>query len=650
MAVAVLNPSVDPARRQRYLLATSGALIVVGLAAGTLASGARMADVLLVAAALVAGADIARRALAGLRRRDVTIELLVTVAAIGALAIGELWEAAAVTFLFTVGAFLEARTLARTRRALGALLGLAPDDATVLRDGRELVVTPFELAVGDLVVVKPGARIPVDGEIVAGSAAVDESSITGEPLPVEREVGDGVFTGTVSYGALRVRATGVGADTTLARIIRRVEAAQEAKAPSQRFIERFARVYTPAMMVLSAATFAVTRDAHLALTLLVISCPGALVIATPVAVVAGIGRAARRGVLLKGGEHLERAAHLSAVVFDKTGTLTTGRPALTDVVPLHPALIDVRGSGGDGVAGADLGGTGLAGASHPGSDPGAVVRWAARAELGSEHPLARPILDASGDARGLPYPERFQNYAGLGVRATVEGREVTVGSLALFAELGLPLNDDVRRTAARLQRKGRTAVAVGLDGVVIGILGIRDTLRDSARPMLAALRALGIRRLAMLTGDAAGTATAIAGEAGLQEVHAELLPEGKLDVIELLQRDGEVVAMVGDGVNDAPALAAADVGVAMGAAGTRVALETAPVALMTDDLGKLVEAVRLARATRRVILQNVAIALVTVVGLLVGVFAGEVHMASGMLVHQASVLVVIANALRLSRA
>ena len=613
-------------------MAASGILLLLALAARFLLDAPVVADSLLVVAALVAGSDIARRAVAGLLRRDVTIELLVTVAAVGAVAIGEVWEAAAVTFLFTFGAFLEARSLVRTRRALGALLDLTPDTATVLRDGREEVVSPFEVAVGDTVIVKPGGRIPVDGEVVSGQAAVDESSITGEPLPVDRNVGDGVYTGTISHGALRVRATGVGADTTLARIIRRVEEAQEAKAPSQRFIERFARVYTPAMMLLSAVVFAATRDAHVALTLLVISCPGALVIATPVAVVAGIGRAARRGILLKGGEHLERAGHLSAVVFDKTGTLTTGRPVLTEVIALHPALV---------AAGA------------PARDPNAarddVLRWAASAEMGSEHPLARPILEASSGAGPLPYPERFESFTGLGVRATVEGRHVIVGSIALLSELGVPSTVDAARAIATLQEQGRTAVAVAVDGVTIGVLGIRDTLRESARPAIAALRALGIRRLVMLTGDASGTAAAIASEAGIDEVHAELLPDAKLGFIERLQREGEVVAMVGDGVNDAPALAAADVGVAMGAAGTRVALETAPVALMTDDLGKLAEAVRLARTTRRVIGQNVAIALVTVAGLLAGVLAGEVHMAGGMLVHQASVLLVIANALRLTR-
>jgi Zn2+/Cd2+-exporting ATPase len=627
-------------RHRGWRLLGSGLLIAAGLVAMRHAEGRVLGEGLLLAAAVWAGVGILGRAVAGLRRRDVTIELLVSVAAIGALVIGEVWEAAAVTWLFTLGAFLEARSLARTRRALGALLDLTPETATVLRDGRPTVVSPFEVEVGETVIVQPGGRIPVDGEVTEGAAAVDERSITGEPLPVDRGPGDTVFTGTVSHGFLQVRAQGVGADTTLARIVARVEEAQEAKAPRQRFIERFARVYTPAMLGASALVYGLTRDAHLALTLLVISCPGALVIAAPVASVAGIGRAAQRGVLLKGGDHLERLAHVTAVVFDKTGTLTAGRPALTEVIAFQPAAA---------VAAATSHGTKGASATDAGAEAD-LLRWAASAEMGSEHPLARPILEASARVAALPFPERFESFTGLGVRARVDGRTVVVGNAPLFAHLGLPLAAAGAEALASLGARGRTAVAVTVDGVTLGVLGIRDTLRPSAKAAVADLRALGVSRLAMLTGDVAATARAIAEETGLDEVRAGLLPEAKLAYVRDLQRAGEVVAMVGDGVNDAPALAAADVGVAMGAAGTRVALETAPVALMSDDLGKLGDALRLARATVRVSHQNLAIALVTVAALMTGVLLGEVHMAGGMLVHQASVLLVIANGLRLVRA
>ncbi len=604
------------ARRRGAVLLTSGVLIALGLAVTHLAGAGAIGRTALAAAAVVAGADVLRRALAGLRRRDVTIELLVSVAVIGALTIGEVWEAAAVTFLFTLGAYLEARALTKTRASLSTLLALLPDEATVLRDGVRVQVAPDDVVLGETVLVTPGGRIPVDGVIEDGAAAVDESSVTGEPLPVDRGPGDTVRTGTLSHGPLRVRATGVGADTTLARIVRRVEEAQEAKAPVQRFIERFARVYTPSILVLAIAVFAFTGDVRLALTLLVISCPGALVIATPVAIVAGIGRAARSGVLLKGGEVLERAAQLSAVVFDKTGTLTTGRPELTDVVSLGVATEEE------------------------------VLHLAASAEVGSEHPLARPILAAA--PRALSLPERFESVRGLGVRAVVEGRDVVVGSVAMLHAAGVAPSSAALHAVAALEGAGRSAVLVAADGHVIGVLGLRDMLRDSAAPAIAALRHAGVRRVVMLTGDTARSAAPIAREAGVDEVHAEALPETKLALIETLQREGEVVAMVGDGVNDAPALAAADVGIAMGAAGTRIALETAPVALLRDDLMSLVQGLRIARATRRVIAQNVAIALATVAGLLAGVLAGEVHMALGMLVHQGSVLLVVANALRLT--
>jgi len=604
------------ARRRGAVLLASGVLIALGLALLHLADASALGRAALAAAAVVAGADVLRRALNGLRRRDATIELLVSVAVIGALVIGEVWEAAAVTFLFTLGAFLEARALTKTRASLSALLALLPDEAEVLRDGVRVRVAPEDVALGETVLVTPGGRVPVDGVITVGEAAVDESSVTGEALPVDRCPGDTVRTGTLSYGPLRVRATGVGADTTLARIVRRVEEAQEAKAPVQRFIERFARVYAPSILVLAVTVFAFTGDVRLALTLLVISCPGALVIATPVAIVAGIGRAARSGVLLKGGEVLERVAQLSAVVFDKTGTLTTGRPELTDVV-------------------------GLGGAAEE-----EVLHLAASAEVGSEHPLARPILAAA--PRALSLPERFESVRGLGVRAVVEGRDVVVGSVAMLRSAGVTPPSAALHAVAALEGDGRSAVLVAADGDVIGVLGLRDTLRDSAAPAIAALRRAGVRRVAMLTGDTARGAAPIAREAGVDEVHADALPETKLALIEALQREGEVIAMVGDGVNDAPALAAADVGIAMGAAGTRIALETAPVALLRDDLMALAEGLRIARATRRVIAQNVAIALATVAGLLAGVLAGEVHMALGMLVHQGSVLLVVANALRLT--
>lgn len=636
--------------RRRILMLLSGLLIVVAWSAEWLASWTSVRHLLLAVAALLAGGEIALRACRSLRQRHISIELLVTIAAGGALIIGETWEAAAVTFLFLLGAYLEARTMSRTRSALGALLAVAPRKAVVLRDGEEVEVSPHQVARGETVLVRPGGLVPVDGIVSGGWSSVDESSITGESMPVEKEAGNKVFAGTVNQnGLLRVEATGVGADTTLARIIRRVEEAQEAKAPAQQFIERFARWYTPAIIGLSAIAYLWTGDVRLGLTLLVIGCPGALVISTPVSVVAGIGRAAQRGILIKGGQYLENAGKVSALALDKTGTLTEGKPRLTDIVVLAPQPLAVA-AGAAPVA--QLNGWHSDDRSAAEQE---VLWWAAVAEAGSEHPLAQPIMQAMTQtqaANGEPLPEAdyFEMVPGRGIRAGYQDREIVVGNEAWLEENGALLDEQTRMAMAQLKEDGKTAVLVGLDGTAIGALGIADTLRESAASLKREAQAAGIERIVMLTGDDPRTARAIAASAGIDEVHAGLLPEEKLAVIKKLQAEGHTVAMVGDGINDAPALATADVGIAMGAAGTAVAIETADVALMSSDLHKIVEAMRLSRATVGNIRQNVVIALLTVAALLAGVLLGKVHMAAGMFVHELSVLVVILNGMRLLRA
>jgi Cd2+/Zn2+-exporting ATPase len=593
----------------------SGALIAASALAGLVSAPARIA--LLVAAAVVAGAPIVRRAVLGLRHRTVGIELLVTIAVVGALAIGEVWEAAAVTFLFAVGGALEASALARTRRAVGALVDLTPREAVVLRDGEQVTVPADEVAVGETVVLKPGARVPVDGEVLDGAVVVDESTVTGESVPVERAAGAPLIAGTVvASGAAHVRAAGVGPDTMLARVIELVEEAQEHKAPAQAAMERFARVYTPAVVLL-AAVVGVLGDVRAALTLLVIACPGALVISMPAALAAGIGAAARRGVLVKGGRYLEAAARLGVVALDKTGTLTTGRLVVADVVPTADLAADD------------------------------VLRWAATAETASEHPVAAAVLRAAAD-RGLPVPGRVdaaEPLAGLGVRAEWRGRAVQVGSPRFLADLAGA--DAAAPVAAAQAAAGRTPLVVALDGRVVGVVGVADAVRPEAAAAVAALRRAGVRHVAMLTGDDPRVARAVAAQVGIDDVRAGLLPADKLAAVADLRARGPV-AMVGDGVNDAPALATADLGIAMGGGGTAVALETADVALMTDDLGRLAELVRLARRTRRVLVQNVVVSLATVAALLVGALGG-LSMGHGMLVHEASVLVVVVNAVRLLR-
>lgn len=627
----------SPNQRRQLLTVISGALIALALAARYLLDQPGWHNGLMAVAALVAGSDIAQRAWHSLRQRHVSIELLVTIAAGGALVIGEYWEAAAVTFLFLFGAYLEARTLNRTRQVLQGLLELAPTTAIVLRHGRQEEVMPYEVAAGEVVLVKPGTKIPVDGIVVDGRSAVDESAITGEPIPEEKVPESAVYAGTVNQaGLLKVRATGVGADTTLARIIRRVEEAQEEKAPTQRFIERFARWYTPSIIGLSGLAYLVTRDLELALTLLVIGCPGALVISTPVSVVAGIGRAAKRGILIKGGEYLENAGKITALALDKTGTLTEGRPVVTDVIVLEPEWA-YAASGPGTVAAAPL-------------DQQQLLRWAAIAEAPSEHPLAQAIVSAVATTEPLPEADEFETFTGRGVQAIYLGHAITVGTTELMVDMGIPLPEVTPIHLHNLRAAGKTAVVVAVDGAVIGVLGIADRLRPTAPEMWRQLRQAGLKQSAMLTGDDARTAQAIAAEAGVTAVYADLLPEDKLAVIRRLQQEGHVVAMVGDGINDAPALAAADIGIAMGAAGTDVAIETADIALMTNDLLKIPEAIRLSRATLNNIRQNVVIALVTVGLLLAGVLMGKVHMAGGMLVHEASVMIVILNGMRLLRA
>ena len=640
----------SPAERRRSIAVASGVLIAVALVADWLLGWRDLRTALMVAAALFAGADIAVRAWAALRVRHLGIEVLVTIAAAGALVIGEVWEAAAVTFLFALGGYLEARTLDGTRRAIQTLLEVAPATATVLREEVQVTVSAAEVEPGDLVLIKPGAKVPVDGTVVSGRTAMDESAITGESVPTEKQPGDRVFAGTVNQGGLlRVRATAIGADTTLGRIIARVEEAQEAKAPAQRFIERFARWYTPAVLTLAVVAYLVSRDVALALTLLVIGCPGALVISIPVSVVAGIGRAAREGILIKGGEHLERAGRITALALDKTGTLTEGRPRLTQVAALSRVL--ATGTGTDAEQALDVcdasAGEGASGCAPAHLD---LLWTAAVAENGSEHPLARPILAQASTLGDVPSPDHLDIVAGRGIRALHRGSRIDVGSAAALHEWGIGVPATATRQSREIANHGGTPLMVAVDGALAGLLGVADAPRANAASALRRLRGVGVRRMVMLTGDSDAAANAIARAVGIDEVHAGLLPGEKLDRIRQLQRDGEVVAMVGDGINDAPALARADVGIAMGAAGTDVAIETADIALMADDLEKIPRAIEISRKTLANMKQNVAVAVLTVGGLLAGVLTGDVHMAGGMLIHELSVLAVIANGMRLMRA
>ena len=575
-----------------------------------------IADALMIAAAVVAGWNIAISAIQALRIKMVSIDLLVVVAAIGALFINNYWETAAVTFLFALGKALEKATMNRTRKALSDLVDSAPETATKLHDdGSTETVEVWELMPGEKVLVRNGEQIPVDGRVISGFGGVDEASITGESVPVEKSEGAEVFAGTwLRSGVLRVEATAVGSESTLAKIIHRVEDAQDDKAKTQTFLERFSKWYTPGVMIAALAVGLITQNVELALTLLVIACPGALVISIPVSIVAGIGRSAKDGVLIKGGEYLEASAKVDAVVVDKTGTLTNGQPELTDVEVLDPAYTANE-----------------------------VLQLAARAETASEHPLADAIIRGA-KTRGLEVElvESAQPVMGKGIRAEVDGHAVAVGSAELLDKI--PNEDRV----LELNAQGKTAMYVGVDGRAIGLVAVADTIRSDAPAAVKSLHDNGIKVI-MATGDAQRVAENVAAKLGVDEVHAEMMPEDKLALVKELQSRGLVVAMVGDGVNDTPALAQADIGVAMGAAGSPAAIETADIALMADKLPRLPYALHLAQRTVRTMTLNIGIALATVAVLLAGVLLGGVTMAIGMLVHEASVLLVIGIAMLLLR-
>lgn len=658
-----------------FITGLSGILILLALGAEYLAGMPAIKNGLMIAAAIVAGSNIAVRAWNSLLNKHISIELLVTIAATGALIIGEYWESAAVTFLFMMGAWMEARTLNKTRQTLQKLIELAPDTAVVLRNGTPMEVSAYEIETNERVLVRPGTKIPVDGKVEEGTSSINESSITGESIPVEKVSGSDVYAGTINQnGLLKIRAEKTGADTTLAGIIRRVEEAQEEKAPTQRFIERFAQWYTPAIMIFSGLAFLITGNIVLGLTLLVIGCPGALVISTPVSIIAGIGRAAQKGILIKGGEYLETAGKVTAIAFDKTGTLTQGNPKLTQILVFEKSSVP---AGADDICKPAFSPAARGGLSSeyavatsvpvvageeslvdsevsvdsksPWSEAEQeILYWAAIAETGSEHPLAKPILEAS-KAMDIPNPVTFTAVTGKGIQAGYGGRTITVGTENFMKEQNIEVYSEDQDEVDRVKNQGTTTVIVAVDNIALGAIGISDTVRENAADMIKKLRKNGIERVLMLTGDNRQTAEAIARQAGIDEVHAGLLPEDKLQIIKGLRDEGHVTAMVGDGINDAPALAASDIGIAMGLAGTDVAIETADIALMSDDLMNIPEAIRASKKTMANIKQNVIIALLTVAGLLGGVILGKVHMAGGMLIHEISVLVVVVNGMRLLR-
>jgi Cd2+/Zn2+-exporting ATPase len=579
------------------------------------------------AAFLAGGWQATRTAIAALRAGALDVNVLMLASAAGAATIGYWEEGAILLCLFSLSTTLEAYAMERTRRAIKALLALRPDSALVLREGREYRVPVDSLQVGDAIAVRPGASIPIDGTIISGATSVDQSALTGEAMPVTKAGGDPVFAGTMNgTGAIEVRVTTLARETTLAKIIALVEDAQGQKAITQQRIDRLQQGYAVAVLAASAAlatlpTLLFHRPFvsmfYRAMTLLVVASPCALVVGTPATVLAAITNGARRGILFKGGVHLERMARIRAVAFDKTGTLTAGRPRVTDIVPAH------------GVA------------------PEELVRLAAALEQRSEHPLGAAIVEAAGAAFGaLPDPERFEAVPGKGIRGTVDGLPLLVGTEAFIEEEGVVLPEPLADAAARLRADGRTTVFVATSRA-LGVLGISDPVRPEAREACDALRALGIRRVAVVTGDHTGVARAVAAHIRADDVRAETLPQDKAKVIRALQREYGEVAMVGDGINDAPALAAATVGIAMGGAGTDVALETADIVLMSSDLRRVAYAVALSRKTKRVIRQNVTFALAVIGALVAATLLGHLRLPLAVVGHEGSTVLIVLNGLRL---
>jgi len=624
-------------RKSRTLLVATAGVFWLGalLSQYTLRLDAAAA-VLAIGAIAVGGRYIVPRGVIAARNRSLDMNFLMTVAAIGALLIGEYLEAASAMFLFSLAQLLEARSMDRARNAIRSLMKLSPASATVVRGGLEVRVPAETVMVGEVVVIRPGEKIPVDGEILAGRSSVNQAPITGESFPVEKERGSVVFAGTLNgEGVLEVKSARESEDTTLARIIHSVEEAQATRAPSQTFVDRFARIYTPAV-VLAALLLAVGPPllglgewgtwVYRALVLLVVACPCALVISTPVTIVSALAGAARRGILIKGGLHLENAGRARVIALDKTGTLTVG----------DPSVVEVLATGDE--------------------DPDTLLAWAAAAETRSEHPLARAILRHASH-RGITPQAATEVVAipGKGVRARVADRMVHVGTERLFRELGTS-EEALAGTLEGIAVAGRTVVLVGTSTgsgkppVLSGVIAISDRLRPGAAEAIRDLSRAGVGRIVMLTGDNEGTARSIAESLPeLDEFRAELLPQDKVHAIRALRAEFGKVIFVGDGINDAPALAAADVGIAMGSAGTDVALETADIALMADDLGRLPITLRMARKAERIIMVNIAISLLTKAAFVALAVGGWATLWMAVVADMGTSLVVIMNGMRAMR-
>jgi len=597
----------------------SGILIVVGFLSKWTMSNIGIFTWSLIAASILGVAPIAIQAYQALRVKVVSIDVLVTIAVIGAFLIKNYEESAIVTFLFLFGAFLEQYTLNKTRSAIKELTEMAPQSALKQLDNGEFVeVDVDEVEVGDILLVKTGAKVPVDGTVISGEGSVNEASITGESIPVRKEKGSKVFAGTIlDNGTLQIVADRVGEDTTFGKIIELVEEAQDSKSKAERFIDRFSKNYTPAVLVLSLLVWLLSRDVELSITILVLGCPGALVIGVPVSNVAGIGNGARNGVLIKGSEVISDFSRLDTMVFDKTGTLTLGKPSVAEK-------------------------------EYYGDNIEEALGYLASVEQESDHPLAKAVLEEIGETIFYPV-ENTEVVKGAGIIANVNGHRIAVGNVALMERENVKLDAKAKADVERFEKNGNSLVLTSVDGELKILMGVRDQIRPGVKEVLLKLKKLGVKYLIMLSGDNQGTVDLVRRELDLTEAYGNMLPENKAEYIKRLIEKGHIVAFVGDGVNDSPSLALANIGIAMGG-GTDVAIETSDVVLMNSDFSRLPHAFGLAKATARNMKQNIFIALGVVLVLIAGLLFGEwVNMAIGMLVHEASILAVILNGMRLLR-
>ncbi|WP_461244618.1 heavy metal translocating P-type ATPase [Secundilactobacillus muriivasis] len=609
-------------QHQTHITLASAILIALGFFAKFVLHSTIVYDWSFILASIIAAVPIMIHAYQALRVKVISIELLVSIAVIGAFIIGEYNESAIVTFLFLFGSYLEQRTLSKTRESIKSLTEMAPATAILVNeDGSQEEVDIDDVDEGDHVLVKTGASVPVDGKIVSGSGYLDEAVITGESKPVAKHQGDDVFSGSIlGNGTVTVEATKVGEDTTFGKIIELVEDAQDAKSPAESFIDKFAQYYTPAVLVIAALVYIFTRNFSTAITVLVLGCPGALVIGAPVSNVAGIGNGAKRGILLKGGAVMNDFAKVDTFVFDKTGTLTLGNTAVSAVKTYT-------------------------------DDADTALALVARAERLSDHPLGKAVIDyVNGKDLSFEQLNVTDNdtVKGQGLVADIDQHHVLVGNLKLMQANNVQLTAAQSSDLASVQATGSSVIMVAVDNILALTLGISDVIRPEVKAQLQALRDHGAKHLVMLTGDNHITAQYVAEQVGIDEVHAELLPEQKVEYIKQFKADGRTVAFVGDGINDSPAIATAQIGIAMGS-GTDVAIETSDVVLMQSSFEALVHAYALSKKTVRNTKENIIIAIGVVLFLLLGLILGFIYMASGMFVHEASILVVIFNAMRLIR-